>query len=245
MSNATQLQDQPEIEARFQECEDRISYQFSDRSLLKAALTHASSAEHRLASNERLEFLGDAILGTIVCERLFQRFPEYLEGELTRIKSIVVSRATCAKLARRLGMQELLILGKGMATHPTVPASLLSDVFEALLGAIYLDGGIEAARRFTLEHVDAEIERAAGSAAGGNYKSLLQERAQRENGATPIYQLLDEKGPDHSKCFKIAAQIGNTAFPPAWGSNKKEAEQRAALNALCDLQGEDLPYPSE
>src|SRR5208337_1786359 len=117
--------------------QQRIGYQFKNESLLLSALTHASGAEHRLASNERLEFLGDAILGAVVCELLFHQYPEYLEGELTRLKSIVVSRVTCAKISESLGMQEFLILGKGMTTHPSVPPSLLADVFESLVAALY------------------------------------------------------------------------------------------------------------
>ena len=109
--------------------EQRIGYEFKDKNLLLASLTHASGAEHRLASNERLDFLGDAILGAVVCELLFHQYPEFLEGELTRLKSIVVSRLTCAKISAALGMQEFLILGKGMPTHPSVPSSLLADVF--------------------------------------------------------------------------------------------------------------------
>jgi ribonuclease-3 len=225
--------------------EHRIGYQFKDKGLLLSSLTHASGAEHRLASNERLEFLGDAILGAVVCELLFQQFPEFLEGELTRLKSIVVSRQTCAKISEALGMQEFLILGKGMATHPSVPSSLLADVFESLLAAMYLDGGDQAARQFIINTIGPEIELAAGGETGSNYKSLLQQLAQREHGTTPIYQLLDEKGPDHSKCFQVAAQIGAKRFPPAWGRNKKEAEQRAARNALSELNGESPPFVSE
>ena len=116
--------------------------------MLREALTHASSAEHRLASNERLEFLGDAILGAVVCELLFQRFPEYLEGDLTKIKSAVVSRQSCAKISEALGLQEFLIVGKGVAASQSIPPSLLADVFESLIAAIHLDGGIEAAERF-------------------------------------------------------------------------------------------------
>ncbi|MEO8496243.1 MAG: ribonuclease III domain-containing protein, partial [Planctomycetota bacterium] len=111
-----------EQQAKLSRCESTINYQFKDRSLLLAALTHASGAEHRLASNERLEFLGDAILGAIVCELLYQRFPDYLEGDLTKIKSIVVSRVSCAKLSESLGFQECLILGKGMAQNSALPA---------------------------------------------------------------------------------------------------------------------------
>lgn len=235
----------PELLAVLETCERRIGYTFSDKNLLRSALTHASGAEHRLASNERLEFLGDSILGAIVCEMLFQQFPEFLEGDLTKLKSIVVSRQTCARISEGLGMQECLILGKGMSSHPTVPSSLLADVFESLIAAIYLDGGDSASREFVCRHLAPEIELAAGGEVGGNYKSLLQQLAQREYGTTPTYHLLDEKGPDHSKCFKISAQIGSTRYQPAWGRNKKEAEQRAARNALSELNHETPPFASD
>ncbi len=231
--------------SQFESCEHRIDYQFRNKSLLVSALTHASGAEHRLASNERLEFLGDAILGAVVCEILFHQYPEYLEGDLTKIKCVVVSRQTCAKISEALGLQEFLILGKGMTTHPSVPPSLLADVFESLVAAIYLDGGDAAARTFIERHIGPEIELAAAGEHGGNYKSLLQQLAQREYGTTPTYQLLDEKGPDHSKCFKISAQIGRERYQPAWGRNKKEAEQRAARNALSEINGEVAPFPSD
>jgi ribonuclease-3 len=228
-----------------EKCQRRIGYVFQDRNLLTAALTHASGAQHRLASNERLEFLGDAILGAVVCELLYVQYPDYLEGDLTKIKSVVVSRQTCAKISEALGLQEFLILGKGMTTHPNVPPSLLADVFESLAAAIYLDGGDLAAREFISRYMGPEIELAAAGELGGNYKSLLQQMAQRENGSTPTYQLMDEKGPDHSKCFKVSAQIGRALYAPAWGRNKKEAEQRAARNALAELNGEPVPFPSD
>jgi ribonuclease-3 len=226
-------------------CERRIGYKFENKPLLISALTHASGAQHRLASNERLEFLGDAILGQFVCERLFEQYPDYLEGDLTKIKSVVVSRQTCAKISEALGMQEFLVLGKGMTTHPTVPPSVLADVFESLVAAIYLDGGSPASQDFLGRFMGPEIELAAAGELGGNYKSLLQQLAQRENGLTPTYQLLDEKGPDHSKCFKVAAQVGKARYQPAWGRNKKEAEQRAARNALAELNQEPAPFPSD
>jgi ribonuclease III len=228
-----------------QRCEERIGYTFRDKELLRAALTHASGAQHRLASNERLEFLGDAIFGAVVCEMLFHRFPRYLEGDLTKIKSVVVSRRTCAKISDELGLEEFLILGKGMSTHTSVPPSLLADVFESLVAAIYLDGGSDAARKFIGRHLAQEIEDAYEGEHGGNFKSLLQQLAQREFGTTPVYQLLDEKGPDHSKCFKIAAQIARVRYQPAWGRNKKEAEQRAAQNALSEIGGEPAPYAAD
>lgn len=226
-------------------CERRVGYTFRDKAILKSALTHASGAEHRLASNERLEFLGDAILGFVVCEQLFLQFPEYLEGDLTKIKSVVVSRQTCAKISEALGLADFLILGKGMTTHPTVPPSLLADVFESLVAAIYLDGGEQPARQFVNAFIGPEVELAAAGELGGNYKSLLQQLAQREFSSTPTYSLVDEKGPDHAKCFKISAQVGKVRYQPAWGRNKKEAEQRAACNALSEIKGEAVPYPSD
>ncbi len=244
-SNSNTNDSEAPDDALLEKLQERIDYRFNDRNLLLASLTHASGAEHRLGSNERLEFLGDAILGAVVCEMLFQKFPEFLEGDLTRIKSIVVSRQTCALMSEELGMQEFLILGKGMTTHPSVPTSLLADVFESLVAAIYLDGGDAAARKFITDAILPEIERAVDGETGANYKSLLQQLAQREHGTTPTYLLLDEKGPDHSKCFKVAAQVGGNRYQSAWGRNKKEAEQRAARNALSQLSGQTPPYASD
>jgi len=227
------------------ECQRRVGRQFDDPSLLEAALTHASGVQHRLASNERMEFLGDAILGMVVCERLYQQYEDYSEGELTKIKSVVVSRDTCAKLSEGIGLANFLILGKGMAADPEVPRSVLAAVFESLIAAIYLDGGMAAATEFILQHIDPEIDSAVACEFAGNFKSMLQQIAQREHGVTPTYKLLDEKGPDHSKCFKISAQVGKERYPAAWGKSKKESEQRAAHNALSRLRGDAVPYPSE
>jgi ribonuclease-3 len=234
-----------DVSRSLDECQEVIGYAFRDPSLLREALTHASGANHRLASNERLEFLGDAILGAVVCELLFRKYPDYQEGELTRIKSIVVSRLTCAKISGTLELDEYLVMGKGMGLHERTPSSVLADVFESLIGAIFLDGGIEAARRFIVTHIEPEIDAAVEGHGGVNYKSNLQQVTQREFGETPTYLLLDEKGPDHSKCFKITAVIGRQRYAPAWGRNKKEAEQRAALNALCQLSGEPIPFESD
>ncbi len=219
------------------ECESVIDYQFKDQSLLTAALTHASGAQHRLASNERLEFLGDAILGVVVCERLYRHYPQYLEGDLTRIKSVVVSRQTCAKISGALGLERFLILGKGMSVHRTIPSSLLADVFESLVAAIHLDGGINEARRFVETHMVPQIEEVASGESGDNYKSQLQHYAQREFGCTPTYIMVDQKGPDHNKSFKVAAQVGPDTYAPAWGRSKKEAEQKAAKKAIEQFSG--------
>src|SRR5438067_1513897 len=156
------------------ECQRATGYSFKQPEMLRAALTHASGANTRLASNERLEFLGDAVLGLVTCEQLFQRFPEYQEGDLTKIKSVVVSRRTCARISRLLNLGEFLFLGKGMIIHAVVPANLLADVFESLVAAIYLDGGLEAASRFILKYLEPEIDQVVEESHGGNFKSLLQ-----------------------------------------------------------------------
>jgi len=217
------------------ECQRRVGYDFRDPSLLVAALTHASGALHRLESNERLEFLGDSILGFLVCERLFHLFPDSLEGDLTRIKSVVVSRETCSRISEQLGLADFLIVGKGLALNRPVPQSLLSDLFESLVAAVYLDGGLEAVRPLIARWLEPEIDQVVSGALGLNHKSLLQQRAQRDFGLTPTYEVLEEAGPDHSKSFCVIAQIGSRRYSPAWGRNKKEAEQRAASNALVEL----------
>jgi ribonuclease-3 len=234
----------PEIDV--DECQRRIGHVFRDPALLVAAVTHASGAKHRLASNERLEFLGDAVLGFLVCERLFQTFPESLEGDLTRIKSVVVSRETCSRLSEGLGLADFLIVGKGLAFNRPVPASVLSDLFESIVAAIYLDGGMDAVRPFVDRLLGPEIDKVVSGELGSNHKSLLQQLAQRDFGLTPTYEVLAEEGPDHSKSFHVSAQIGTRRYPPAWGRNKKEAEQRAASNALVDLQAvsDDAAPPS-
>jgi ribonuclease-3 len=230
------------LSAHLLKCQDAIGYVFHQPALLRAALTHASSADSRLASNERMEFLGDAVLGLVVCERLYERFPDFLEGDLTRIKSAVVSRRACAAVSRRLGLEAYMITGKGVSS---VPANMLADVFESLVCAIYLDGGLDAARKFILQNLGEEIDRVAEDTHAGNHKSVLQELAQREYGTTPNYHLMDEKGPDHSKCFKVAATVGGLTFPGAWGRTKKEAEQKAALNAISYINGGELPFPAD
>ncbi|MCS7161341.1 MAG: putative dsRNA-binding protein, partial [Gemmatales bacterium] len=125
-----------------------------------------------------------------------------------------------------------------------LPANLLGDVFEALVGAIYLDAGLEAARAWVLRHMGPMIDHIGSTAPLENAKSLLQHLAQKEYGTTPTYRVLDEKGPDHSKCFLVAAFIGEQSFPPAWGRSKKDAEQKAAANALAQLHRQPLPHAS-
>jgi ribonuclease-3 len=212
--------------------EEICSHAFAQPGLIDEALTHASVAENHLASNERMEFLGDAVLGFVVCEYLYQKFPEEREGELTKIKSAVVSRRTCAMLSDVLGLTDLLNLGKGMTDRDDLPPSLAAAVYESVVAAIYLDAGIDRARQFILSHMTEVIDEAAASAHQHNFKSVLQQYAQRATSDLPSYILLDEKGPDHSKCFEVCVEIGGNRYPSQWGQSKKQAEQLAALAAL-------------
>ena len=238
----TELLEQPAANDPLAECERKLEYVFKDRALLVRCLTHASIARTRLESNERLEFLGDAILGAVVCEMLFQGFPDEPEGELTRIKSVVVSRTTCARISEELSLDDSVLIGKGLSGYSAVPSSVMAAVFESLIAGIYLDGGYEAARIFIARTVGPEIDRVVHSSHGKNYKSLLQQHTQKLLGDTPAYRLLEEKGPDHSKCFLVAASVGGEEFAAAWGPNKKEAEQRAAENAWFQIQGRAAPF---
>jgi len=221
--------------AAIDQCQRLVQHEFGDAGLLKLALTHSSIAPTRLESNERLEFLGDAILGLVVCEELYRRQSDLMEGDMTKIKSAVVSRQVCAEIAEDCGLCSLMRLGKGMPAADGLPQSVAAAVFESLIGAIYLDGGLEPARRFILQQVGPHIEQALGDIHQQNYKSMLQQHSQRALDSTPEYLLLDEKGPDHSKCFEVAVSINGRHFPSAWGMNKKEAEQEAARRALIEL----------
>jgi ribonuclease-3 len=215
--------------------EQRIDYRFSDRAILQQALVHASIANSRVQSNERLEFLGDAILGAVVCEHLYRRFPGDLEGELTKIKSNAVSRRVCADIAVDLGLGDAVQLGKGMGSRMTLPHSLLAALFEAVVGAIYLDGGIEPARAFILRHIDARIEHSARLGHQQNFKSVLQQSLQKRDLGNPAYIVLSEEGPDHAKNFEICVEAAGTRHPSCRGLSKKVAEQLAALEALIAL----------
>lgn len=218
-----------------QQIEQIIGYEFSDKSLLAKAFTHSSAVGNRLLSNERLEFLGDSVLAVVICQTLFERFSGYLEGDLTKIKSMLVSRGTCAKVSKQLGLQKFLTVGKGMVSSRALSGSLAAGVLETTIAAVYIDGGFDAASGFILRIFGSLIERADARQAQGNYKSLLQQHAQEQSNVTPVYALLDEKGPDHNKAFELEVVIDDRHFPSAWGTNKKEAEQKAAFNALVEL----------
>ena len=222
-------------EKTLQEIENKLGYRFENRSLLKKTFTHSSAANERLLSNERLEFLGDSVLNLVTCQMLFNRFPTYLEGDLTKMKSMLVSRRSCARVARQLGIHEYLLVGKGMVSNRALAGSIAAGLLEAVIAAIYLDGGYQAARDFIQRSFKDLIEKADAEHAHGNFKSVLQQYAQQNLETTPIYNLLDEKGPDHDKCFETQVMIEDRTFPSAWGNNKKDSEQKAAYNALQEL----------
>ncbi len=212
-----------------------LGHRFKNPDLLKEALTHASIADTRLDSNERMEFLGDAVLDLIICEALYQRFPEYQEGDLTKVKSAVVSRRTCAEVSNESGLTDLLIIGKGISSRNSMPSSLAAAVYESIVAAVYLDGGFEVVKQYVLRTMTPKLEEIASNSHQQNYKAVLQQHAQKMLGATPMYELMDEKGPDHSKCFEVCVTVGGRRFTSAWGPNKKMAEQKAALLALEEL----------
>jgi len=230
------------VSSKLIRCQEIVEHQFANPLLLHAALTHASCATHRLASNERLEFLGDSVLGIVVCEWLYQDYPDYSEGDLTKIKSAVVSRRSCGKAACELGLDTCLIVGKGVTKSRSFPRSLVSDVFESVVAAIYLDAGLEVVRVRLRKWLAEEVQAAVEDQSSGNFKSTLQQFAQRERASTPVYKLVSESGPDHRKRFQVAAVISSEQFHPAWGNNKKDAEQNAAANALAMLRNEPPPF---
>lgn len=222
-----------------------MGYAFRDRTLLTMALTHSSRRPEVSYSNERMEFLGDAILGCAVSNLLYRRFPEYAEGVLTRIKSVVVSRASLVRIAKQLQLEEHLIVAKGVAqangsegAH-TLPSSLLANAFEAIVAAVYLDSDARTVNEFVLRHMEEQIQRACRTALITNYKSALQERVQRRLGITPLYRVSSETGPDHVKEFEVVTIIGGQSYGVGHGSTKKAAEQEAAQLTLAMLEEQE------
>lgn len=222
-------------EKTLEQLQELLSYQFTNKSHLIEAMTHSSYADHRLESNERLEFLGDSVLALTICKRLFDQFPDYLEGDLTKIKSMLVSRKICAKVAGKLQLQNFTLVGKGMDKTRAMSGSIAAGTLEAVIAAIYLDGGFDSAADFILRTFGAMIDKCNAEQHQENFKSMLQQHSQQTTNQTPSYELLDEKGPDHNKCFEISVVIGRQRFPGAWGITKKEAEQKAAKTTLIQL----------
>lgn len=221
--------------------EERIGHRFGDPSLLEVALSHRSwCAEHPgHPSNERLEFLGDAVLGLVVTDALFERFPDEPEGQLAKARAAVVSAATLADVGSAMGLGEDLRLGKGeAASGGAEKSSILADAVEAVIGAVYLDGGLEPARALVIRQLDRRITEAASRPGARDYKTRLQELAAADGHRPPAYEIT-ESGPDHLKRFHATVRIGGDIRGTGDGSSKKEAEQRAARAAWDARSPED------
>lgn len=221
--------------------EDELIYQFTDASLMTTAMTHSSYAnEHRdlhMQNNERLEFLGDSILGLVSADYVFHRYPNVPEGQLTKVRAAVVCEKTLYEVAKELGLDHHLLLGRGeeMGGGRQRP-SILADSVEALIGAIYLDGGLEAARSFIMTFLPAKVDLAETGHAFRDYKTALQEIVQKNRQETLQYRLSGESGPDHDKRFTVQVLLNSNIFAEGIGHSKKEAEQMAARAAL-ELMG--------
>lgn len=217
--------------------QEKLGYFFQDVSLLEHALTHSSFANEsrgRYTSNERLEFLGDSVLGMVVADHLYRTFPDMPEGELTRTRAALVCEESLVEVAQELGLGSYLRLGKGeeLSGGRNRP-SIQADAVEAVLAAVYLDGGIGSARKIIHRYVLSRTEKPAGHR---DYKTALQELIQRESGHTLTYRLTGEEGPDHAKMFWVEVCLNDKAVGAGKGHSKKEAEQMAAKAAIERLE---------
>ncbi len=219
-----------------------IDYRFRDRGLLEHAMTHTSRANEDVSGgvvdNESLEFLGDAVLGFVVADLLFREFPDYDEGQKSKTKAALVSTTTLARQADRLSLGDHLLLGRGEEkTGGRRKQALLADGYEALIAAIYLDGGIEQARAFIQREFAPMVDDARRYGVGAHdYKSVLQEQLQADDRGLPEYRLVSAVGPDHRKLFQVQVVVAGDPIADAIGSSKKEAEQEAARLALEKLR---------
>lgn len=224
-----------EIIKKAPEIEAKIGYTFNDLHLLALAFTHRSFVnENKEISqhNERLEFLGDSVLGMLVSDYLYCTLPNTPEGDLSYLRSRLVEAASCVAYIQKFCIESYLILGKGERMNDgRGRESILADLFEALMGAIFLDGGIQAAKDFYFNNFSQEIN-AILKTPLQNWKALLQDLCQKNYQQTPVYKIEEESGPDHSKRFKIAVFLNDTKLGAGEGNSKKEAQQAAAADAL-------------
>ena len=222
--------------------EEKLGYTFQNRALLENALTHSSCANEsrgRLLSNERLEFLGDSILGMVVADHLYRNHPDLPEGELTRTRAALVCEESLVEVAQELNLGQYLQLGKGEeAGGGRQRPSIRADAVEAVLAAVYLDGGIGSVRKIIQRYIlSREV---AGLTKPRDYKTALQELIQRESGQVLRYRLTGEEGPDHNKRFFVEVDLNGTSIGAGNGRSKKEAEQMAAKTAVAALTGEPV-----
>jgi ribonuclease-3 len=215
--------------------EEKLSVTFRDKSKLVTALVHSSYVNENpgYTSNERLEFLGDAVLGLVIAEKLYEGLTRAGEGELTRKRAVLISRESLAHVARRIGLGDYLLLGKGEeATSGRSKLANLSGAMEAVIAAVYLDQGLEAARYVILNLMSEEIERVTFASKETDYKSQLQELTQSRGQGTPVYRLTGETGPDHNKVFMVEVLVDGGVLTTGEGKSKKTAETEAAQKAL-------------
>ncbi|RKD34403.1 ribonuclease III [Thermohalobacter berrensis] len=217
--------------------QNKIKYNFKDLNLIDRALTHSSYAnenkDKNIKNNERLEFLGDSVLGLVVSNYIFEKYPNYPEGELSKLRALVVCEPSLANVAKKIELGKYLSLGKGEeATGGRERVSILADAFEALIGSIYLDGGFKNAKNFVLSNLSKLIEEAVKGKLFLDYKTQLQEEVQKDSNDKIKYNVIDEEGPDHRKTFYVEVRVGNNVLGEGKGKSKKEAEQCAAKAAL-------------
>lgn len=227
----------------FGELQDILGITFQDESFLQQALVHRSYLNENpalnLTSNERLEFLGDAVLGFVVADELYSHFPDFSEGELTNLRSSLVRGDTLSELALSLHLGDYLFLGHGEEeSGGRTRARNLSCTLEAVIGAIFLDQGLEAARSFIMKILSSKFERAAEDKFKADYKSRLQHIIQLERKITPFYRTIDESGPDHAKVFTVEVLAGDSVLGQGTGHSKRAAEMEAARQALDGLKGD-------
>ena len=215
---------------------------FVDFHLLNQALLHSSYINERdlsaIEGNERLEFLGDAVLGLIVTEELYRRYDERSEGEMSKVKSVVVSRRVLAEKAKQMGLGKHIQLGRGEElTGGRSRKSILANTFESLVGAVFLSGGIHFTRQFVLRYLEEDIEKVSKGQGIQDHKSELQERLQQANGQLPRYRVTGISGPDHDKLYRVEVLSEEGVLGVGEGKSKKSAEQAAARQALQEIQG--------
>ena len=214
-----------------------LGVSFNDPSLLREALIHGSYANEYPVTNERLEFLGDAVLSLVVAARLYDDFPHLNEGEMTKLRAVLVRGSTLARVAKNIGLGEHLFLGKGEEASGgrTKPANL-AGAMEAVVGAIFLDQGDSAARDFVLGLLDPELEKAVSRGAASSYKSQLQELLQAQEQQTPTYHVVEATGPAHDRWFTVEVKLGDTVLGRGSGKSKKAAETDAAHAILKTMR---------
>ncbi|WP_432665135.1 ribonuclease III [Wukongibacter baidiensis] len=226
--------------SNFAEFEEIINYKFKNKEFLYEALTHSSYANEKKFKkcnhNERLEFLGDSILGLVISDYLFINYPDLPEGELTKTRAKIVCETTLSNCAKSINLGEYLMLGKGEdATGGRQRPSLLADAFESIIGAIYLDGAIDSSREFILTTMKVVIKDALTGKIFIDYKTRLQELIQNDSNVKITYEIIDEKGPDHNKTFYTHVKRNNKVLGHGKGKSKKESEQNAAKMALGNI----------